>query len=87
MDWGLYRERNAVDRLVGRLKEYRRIATRYDKLTFTKAIEQKLGVMDLTALAMCMEHDLPLCVFDYKTAGNIRRVVAGERIGTLVTRA
>ena len=62
-------------------------ATRYDKLTFTKAIEQKLGVMDLTALAMCMEHDLPLCVFDYKTAGNIRRVVAGERIGTLVTRA
>ena len=62
-------------------------ATRYDKLTFTKAIEQKLGVMDLTALAMCMEHDLPLCVFDYTTAGNSRRVVAGERIGTLVTRA
>jgi transposase len=32
MDWGLYRERNVVERLVGRLKEYRRIATRYDKL-------------------------------------------------------
>jgi len=42
--------------------------------------------MDLTALTMCMEHDLPVCVFDYKAAGNIRRVVAGERIGTLVTR-
>jgi uridylate kinase len=42
--------------------------------------------MDLTALTMCMEHALPVCVFDYKTAGNIRRVVAGERIGTLVTR-
>jgi uridylate kinase len=33
-----------------------------------------------------MEHALPVCVFDYKTPGNIRRVVAGERIGTLVTR-
>ena len=32
MDWGLYRERNVVERLVGRLKEYRRVATRYDKL-------------------------------------------------------
>jgi uridylate kinase len=61
-------------------------ATRYDHITFGEAIEKKLGVMDLTALTMCMEHDLPVCVFDYKAAGNIRRVVAGERIGTLVTR-
>ena len=42
--------------------------------------------MDLTALTMCMEHDLPVCVFDYKTPGNIRRVVSGEKIGTTVTR-
>ena len=62
-------------------------ATRYDHLTFATAIERQLGVMDLTALTMCMEHDLPVCVFDYKTPGNIRRVVAGERIGTLVTRS
>ena len=62
-------------------------ATRYEHLTFAEAIEKQLGVMDLTALTMCMEHDLPVCVFDYKAAGNIRRVVAGERIGTTVTRS
>jgi uridylate kinase len=41
--------------------------------------------MDLTALAMCMENHLPVIVFDFKQHGNIRRVVAGEQIGTLVT--
>jgi uridylate kinase len=61
-------------------------AKRYERLTFGEAIEKQLGVMDLTALTMCMEHDLPVCVFDYKTPGNIRRVVAGEKIGTTVTR-
>jgi uridylate kinase len=62
-------------------------AKRYERLTFSEAIEKQLGVMDLTALTMCMEHDLPVCVFDYKTPGNIRRVVSGEKIGTTVTRA
>jgi len=41
--------------------------------------------MDLTAMTMCMEHSLPVIVFDYKAKGNIRRVIAGESIGTLVT--
>jgi uridylate kinase len=40
--------------------------------------------MDLTALTMCMEHKLPLIVFDYKVPGNITRAVRGEPIGTLV---
>jgi len=60
-------------------------AKRYDTLTFAKAIEKKLGVMDLTALSMCMTENLPVVVFDFKTHGNIRRVVAGERIGTLIS--
>ncbi len=60
-------------------------ATRYETLKFATAIEQKLAVMDLTAMTMCMEHSLPIVVFDYKTHGNIRRVISGERIGTLVT--
>jgi uridylate kinase len=60
-------------------------ATRFDKLTFAEAIERQLKVMDMTALAMCMEHDLPVIVFDFKKHGNIRRVVAGEQLGTLVT--
>lgn len=60
-------------------------ATRYSKLSFSEALEKKLGVMDLTALTMCMEHNMPIVVFDFKTPGNIRRVVSGEQIGTLIT--
>ena len=60
-------------------------ATRYETLTFSEAVAKQLRVMDLTALTMCMEHELPVVVFDFKTPGNIQRVVAGERIGTLVT--
>jgi uridylate kinase len=61
-------------------------ARRFESLTFDEAIERRLGVMDLTAMAMCREHDIPVVVFDFKRPGNIRRVVAGERVGTLVSR-
>jgi uridylate kinase len=60
-------------------------AKRYDTLTFTQAIDQRLKVMDLAALAMCNERKIPVVVFDFKANGNIARVVRGERIGTLVT--
>lgn len=61
-------------------------AKRYDSISFADAIDQKLGVMDLTALTMCMEHDLPICVFDFKQRGNIKRVVDGDAsIGTVVS--
>jgi len=60
-------------------------ATKYDRLSFQQAVEEQLGVMDLTALTMCMERTLPVLVFRFKDAGNIRRVVAGEQIGTLIT--
>lgn len=59
-------------------------AVRYDRITFEDAVEKKLGVMDLTALTMCMEHRLPVQVFDFLTEGNIRRVIGGECLGTLV---
>jgi uridylate kinase len=60
-------------------------AVRFDTLTFSDVLEQQLGVMDLTAMTMCMEHTLPICVFDFKKQGNIRRVVDGTPgIGTLV---
>ncbi len=59
-------------------------ATRYDELTFTQAIEKQLGVMDLTALAMCQEQGIPVIVFDFKQSGNIRKVIEGEPIGTLL---
>jgi uridylate kinase len=59
-------------------------AKRFNTLTFQEAIAKQLGVMDLTALSMCMEHNLPVVVFNFKEDGNICKVVAGENIGTLV---
>jgi uridylate kinase len=60
-------------------------AKRYDTITFAEAIRQNLKVMDQTALTMCLEHNIPVLVFDFKKAGNIRRAIRGERIGTLVS--
>lgn len=60
-------------------------ATRYDRLTFNEALQKRLGIMDMTALAMCQEQGIPVLVFDFKKNGNIRRVIQGADIGTLVT--
>jgi uridylate kinase len=60
-------------------------ATKYNSITFSDAINKQLGVMDLTALSMCMEHQLPIIVFNYKNDGNIRKCISGETIGTLVS--
>lgn len=62
-------------------------AQRFERLTFAEAINRRLKVMDMTALAMCQEHDIPVVVFDFKRAGNIGRVIRGEPVGTLLTRA
>jgi len=61
-------------------------AERYDELTFNEAIEKELGVMDLTALAMCQDRGLPVIVFNFKRQGNIRRIIEGERLGTVIRR-
>ncbi len=60
-------------------------ATKYDTIALNDAINQRLKIMDMTALAMCNENKVPVIVFDYKVPGNIAKVVAGERIGTLVS--
>jgi len=59
-------------------------AQRYEHVSFTDALTYKLGVMDATALSLCRDNDMPIIVFDVNTAGNLLRVVNGERIGTLV---
>jgi uridylate kinase len=59
-------------------------ARRYEKLTFDEAISKGLKVMDMTALTMCRENRIPILVFDFKRAGNIRRVIQGESIGTVI---
>ena len=59
-------------------------AQRYESLDFLSAINQRLGVMDATAISLCMDNDLPIVVFELLRAGNIKRVVRGEAVGTLV---
>ncbi|WP_315818573.1 UMP kinase [Paraflavitalea speifideaquila] len=59
-------------------------AKKYDTITFQECISQNLRVMDMTAFTLCMENNLPIIVFDMNTAGNLRKVVCGERVGTLV---
>jgi len=62
-------------------------ATKFETLSFGEALTRNLRVMDMTALAMCQEQGLPVIVFDYKTRGNIRKVIEGSPLGTLVERA
>lgn len=59
-------------------------ATRYDRLSFDEAISKNLKVMDATALALCRDQKMPLCVFSIFKHGALKRVVLGEDEGTLV---
>ena len=59
-------------------------AKRFEALTFFDVIEKGLKVMDSTAVTLCMDHNLPIVVFNIKEKGGIKRIVAGEKVGTLV---
>jgi len=59
-------------------------ATKFDELTYLDVLQRGLGVMDATAISLCMENKLPIIVFDLQVAGNIRRALEGEHIGTVV---
>ena len=59
-------------------------AVRYDELTFDKAIEDHLKVMDQTAFALCREGNMPIIVFDMNAKGNLTGLIKGKKVGTLV---
>lgn len=59
-------------------------ATKFDEISFDEIYARGLKVMDLTATTMCKENNLPIIVFDMDTKGNLKRVLSGEKIGTLV---
>jgi uridylate kinase len=59
-------------------------ATKFDKITYLDILKLGLKVMDATAIAMCQENQLPIVVFDLNKHGNIKRVVMGENVGSLV---
>jgi uridylate kinase len=59
-------------------------AKRYDELTYIEVLQQGLQVMDATATSLCMDNHLPIIVFDLTTPGNIKKVIGGQTIGTIV---
>ena len=59
-------------------------ASRYEVITYLDVLNQGLKVMDATAVSLCMDNKLPIVVFDIGTRGNLKRVVEGEPVGTLV---
>ena len=59
-------------------------AVKFDEISFSEVYEKKLRIMDLTAFALCQENGLPILVFDMNQSGNLKRIVAGEKIGTLI---
>ena len=60
-------------------------AVRYERISYLQVLEQGLKVMDATAISLCMDNRLPIVVFNLRTPGNIKRAIAGEPIGSLVT--
>jgi uridylate kinase len=61
-------------------------ATKFDTITFDEIYKRNLRIMDLTATTMCKENNLPILVFNMDQKGNLKKVLAGENIGTIVKR-
>jgi uridylate kinase len=60
-------------------------ARRYSQISYLEALRKRLRVMDSTAFSLCMDNKMPIIVFDLFKPHNLRRVVMGEKVGTLVT--
>ena len=74
-----------VDGIYDKDPEENASAKKFDTITFDEAYEKNLKVMDMTAFTLCKENELPVIVFNMNKTGNLRKVVTGEAIGTLVT--
>jgi uridylate kinase len=60
-------------------------ANKFEELTYIEVLNRELKVMDSTAISLCMDNQLPIIVFNIMEKGNIKRVVSGDSIGTLVS--
>jgi len=60
-------------------------ASKFDSLTFDQAYDKQLKIMDMTAFTICKENEIPVVVFDMNSPGNLKKVILGDKIGTLVT--
>jgi uridylate kinase len=59
-------------------------AKKYDTVTYIDVLKKGLSIMDSTAISLCMDNNLPIVVFNLKGKGNIRKIIEGKKIGTLV---
>ncbi|MBO9618483.1 MAG: UMP kinase [Niabella sp.] len=59
-------------------------ATKYDEVSYQECLTKNLRIMDMTAFTLCMENNLPIIVFDMNQEGNLKKLVEGEKIGTLI---
>jgi uridylate kinase len=60
-------------------------AVKFESISFDQAYEKKLKIMDMTAFTLCKENNIPVVVFDINKSGNLKRVILGEKVGTIVT--
>lgn len=59
-------------------------AKKYLEISFSEALNKKLGILDSTALALCRDHNIPIIVFDLFSRGSIKKIILGEKVGTIV---
>ena len=59
-------------------------AEKYDELSYSEALQKELRILDLTAFTMCKENNLPIIVFNMNKKGNLKRLISGEKVGTLI---
>ena len=59
-------------------------AEKFEEITFDEALQKELRILDLTAFTMCKENELPIIVFNMNEKGNLRKLISGEKVGTLV---
>jgi uridylate kinase len=60
-------------------------AKKFDKLTYMEVLKRELKVMDATAVSLCMDNNIPIIVFNLKKKGNIKRVIKGQKVGTIIS--
>ncbi|MFH1212879.1 MAG: UMP kinase [Candidatus Neomarinimicrobiota bacterium] len=59
----------------------------FNKLDYQTVVEKRLKVMDLTAITLCQDNDLPIIVYNMKVPGNLRKILTGEKVGTIISRS
>jgi len=60
-------------------------AQKFDRITHREALNRRLEVMDATALSLCLEHKMPIIVFDLQKPGNLELAITGQKVGTLIS--